>query len=241
MGAQRLSNKTCRRIARITGQEILRGWAYGGYYYEFVTPDHKHGRLNIKNNEWEWIENPTHFNSCYTDWGKDYRRKTTTVRPYWRVEDVHGAINRVIERQFKGEVFDLELFDRSKFDLSNTHSNSTFQIWCKQSIIEYSIEPYYIADSRGRFLLDEQECWVYGNLWLARHQLEIAGLKPTYGFLREAGRLLREHYINRRGLNGDKNPEKIVEGSVTITYFGLAFTIALFRIKMDKRTAHAQW
>lgn len=58
MSAQRLSAKSVRRIERDTGLVITRGWAHGGYTFDFVVHDvehpdrHRHGWWNKKSGEW---------------------------------------------------------------------------------------------------------------------------------------------------------------------------------------------
>lgn len=64
MSAQRLSEKSVRRIAASTGLTILRAWSHGGYTMNFVTDDHKHGTWNKPSGEWEFDKNPTHYSSC---------------------------------------------------------------------------------------------------------------------------------------------------------------------------------
>ncbi|MYR28727.1 MULTISPECIES: hypothetical protein [unclassified Streptomyces] len=65
MGAQVLSPRSTRRIARLTGQEVVRAWAHGGYIMDFVTPDHRHGWWDKKTGEWGWDTGDTgHYSSC---------------------------------------------------------------------------------------------------------------------------------------------------------------------------------
>lgn len=68
MSAQRLSDRSCRRIARATGQEVLRGWSHGGYVLSWVTPDHRHGWFDKKTGEWGWNKAVCHYTSCRETW-----------------------------------------------------------------------------------------------------------------------------------------------------------------------------
>lgn len=53
-----------RRIAHDTGQDVVRAWGFGGYYFDFVTRDHRHGWWHKKDGSWEWEDNPTHYSTC---------------------------------------------------------------------------------------------------------------------------------------------------------------------------------
>lgn len=68
MGAQRLGPKKLRKIEQTVGEEIVAGWAHGGYIHYFVTPDHRHGALDIKTGEWEFYEPFAHYTSCFERW-----------------------------------------------------------------------------------------------------------------------------------------------------------------------------
>lgn len=46
MSASRLSDRKCRRIQRITGLTIVRGWSWGGY------------------DSWDYDDDPLHYSSC---------------------------------------------------------------------------------------------------------------------------------------------------------------------------------
>jgi hypothetical protein len=65
MGAQRLSARKTRRIARATGLPVIRAWSHGGYVHDFVTQGHLHGWYSLKTGEWG-IEAQvrTHYNTC---------------------------------------------------------------------------------------------------------------------------------------------------------------------------------
>jgi hypothetical protein len=64
MSAQRLNDRSRRRIERSTGLEIVRAWAHGGYVFNFVTPEHRHGWWDKKTGEWGWDDDPVHYSSC---------------------------------------------------------------------------------------------------------------------------------------------------------------------------------
>ena len=64
MGAQRLSERKTRRIARDTGLPVIRAWAHGGYTYDFVTQGHLHGWYDLKDGTWGIALNVrTHYNT----------------------------------------------------------------------------------------------------------------------------------------------------------------------------------
>ncbi|USH45322.1 hypothetical protein SEA_RUTHIEJR_44 [Mycobacterium phage Ruthiejr] len=64
MSAQRLSDRSRRRIERSTGLAIVRAWAHGGYVFDFVTVDHRHGSWDKRTGEWQLDDDPTHYSSC---------------------------------------------------------------------------------------------------------------------------------------------------------------------------------
>lgn len=66
MSAQRLSAKKIRKIAVATGLELVMAWSHGGYSFNFVTTDHKHGCWDSKSGEWEFYEDQdgSHYSSC---------------------------------------------------------------------------------------------------------------------------------------------------------------------------------
>jgi hypothetical protein len=73
MGSQRLGAKAIRRIERDIGEPVLRGWAHGGYWFDFVTPDHRHGYWNKTSREWRWHDDALdgrliHYNTCDQTW-----------------------------------------------------------------------------------------------------------------------------------------------------------------------------
>ena len=67
MSAQVLNAKSVRRIERTIGEPVLRGWGHGSYSHAFVTPDHRHGWVNIKTWEFGWDDpdNLVHYASCH--------------------------------------------------------------------------------------------------------------------------------------------------------------------------------
>lgn len=70
MGRQVLGGRWLRRIAALTGLEVVHGSANGGYVHEFTTADHRHGRVHIKTREWELYEPCPHFMSCRNLFGQ---------------------------------------------------------------------------------------------------------------------------------------------------------------------------
>jgi hypothetical protein len=74
MGSQRLGAKRIRRVARSTGLEIVRAWAHGGYTFDFVTTDHRHGWWDSKTGDWGWLEGIrlTHYTSCHELFPQDF-------------------------------------------------------------------------------------------------------------------------------------------------------------------------
>jgi hypothetical protein len=64
MSAQRLSDRSTRRIANATGLDVVRAWSHGGYSMAFVTADHRHGWWDKKTSNWEWDNEPIHYSSC---------------------------------------------------------------------------------------------------------------------------------------------------------------------------------
>ena len=54
MGANPLSDKSIRRIARSTGLPVIYGYGWGGYWHAFVTEDHRHGVWHRTSHQWEW-------------------------------------------------------------------------------------------------------------------------------------------------------------------------------------------
>jgi hypothetical protein len=72
MSAQRLSDKTTRRLSRAIGIDVVRAWAHGGYTYDFVVADasdpsgHRHGWYEKKSGDWGLWESQglSHYNTC---------------------------------------------------------------------------------------------------------------------------------------------------------------------------------
>jgi hypothetical protein len=66
MSAQILNAKSCRRIEETIGEPVLRGWAHGGLWMDFVTHDHRHGSWHKTSHAVTWsVENPVHYTSCH--------------------------------------------------------------------------------------------------------------------------------------------------------------------------------
>ena len=69
MGAQVVGPKKTRQLAERTGLDVKRAWAHGGYYYNFVTADHKHYTYDLKTGEWEPETGRIfHYTSCQEFW-----------------------------------------------------------------------------------------------------------------------------------------------------------------------------
>lgn len=70
MSAQRLSDRSRRRIERATGLPIVRAWAHGGCVMDFVTPEaeggHRHGMWDKKTGYWRILadDEVTHYTTC---------------------------------------------------------------------------------------------------------------------------------------------------------------------------------
>lgn len=66
MSAQRLGPRTIRRLAQSTGEPVRMAWSHGGYVFDFVTPDHRHGWWSKKTGEWGWTaaDRLMHYSSC---------------------------------------------------------------------------------------------------------------------------------------------------------------------------------
>lgn len=74
MSAQRLSEKTTRRLSRTIGMEVVRAWAHGGYVYDFVVASenrfrHLHGWYDKKTGEWALRDETYrgHYDTCYSE------------------------------------------------------------------------------------------------------------------------------------------------------------------------------
>jgi hypothetical protein len=75
MSAQRLSDKSRRRIERATGLDIVRAWGHGGYTFDFVIAAdnddrHSHGWFDRKTGEWGIYEDSEylgHYDTCFTE------------------------------------------------------------------------------------------------------------------------------------------------------------------------------
>jgi hypothetical protein len=76
MSAQRLSDKSTRRIARATGLDVVRAWSHGGYVFDFVVgadnrDRHSHGWFDKKTGTWDLYvgdsDNRIHYDTCFTE------------------------------------------------------------------------------------------------------------------------------------------------------------------------------
>jgi hypothetical protein len=70
MGCQRLGVRWVRRLARITGENVIAGWGHGGYVHGFVTADHRHGWHDLKDGTWGFDDpdDQMHYSSCNDRW-----------------------------------------------------------------------------------------------------------------------------------------------------------------------------
>jgi hypothetical protein len=74
VSAQRLGDKSIRRLERVTGQDILRAWGNGGYVLSFVATAHRHGWFDKKTEQWGWDDEPVqHYVSCRELFPEEYR------------------------------------------------------------------------------------------------------------------------------------------------------------------------
>lgn len=73
MGAQRLSEKSTRRIERSTGLSIWRAFSNDNTLRVFITNDHQHGVWNRLTEEWRFIEKPLHFTTCPERFPEDFK------------------------------------------------------------------------------------------------------------------------------------------------------------------------
>jgi hypothetical protein len=68
MSWSQLSDKKTKRIASITGLDVIRAWSRGSYKHEFVTADHRHGWFDLKTSEFGLHDEDSltvsHFTSC---------------------------------------------------------------------------------------------------------------------------------------------------------------------------------
>lgn len=67
MSAQRLGPKKIKKVAAATGQDIVMAWSHGGYAFNFVTAEHRHGHWDSKSGEWAFYEDQerAHYSSCH--------------------------------------------------------------------------------------------------------------------------------------------------------------------------------
>ena len=70
MSAQRLNARSLRRIARVTGLPVVRGWSHGGYVLSFAYSyddwqTHAHGWYDKKTGTWgPVLDQDSHYSSC---------------------------------------------------------------------------------------------------------------------------------------------------------------------------------
>lgn len=81
MSAQRLSARSIRRVERQVGEPVLLAWSHGGYTFNFVTPDHRHGSVNKISGDVQWHENPMHYTSCWDELFPGQRPNTASPQP----------------------------------------------------------------------------------------------------------------------------------------------------------------
>lgn len=74
MSAQRLNDKSTRRISRATGYTVIRAWSHGGYTFDFViaainADGHRHGWYDKKTGDWGLYDSEglSHYNTCFTE------------------------------------------------------------------------------------------------------------------------------------------------------------------------------
>lgn len=74
MGNQRLSDKSARRLGRLTGLAVARAWSItnNDRHLLVVNPDHPDGHehwwCDRRAGEHELIVNPMHYNTCRERW-----------------------------------------------------------------------------------------------------------------------------------------------------------------------------
>jgi hypothetical protein len=74
LSAQRLSDRSTRRISRATGLNVVRAWSHGGYVFDFVIADdnpdqHTHGWFDKKTDQFGLYSHGTltHYDTCFTE------------------------------------------------------------------------------------------------------------------------------------------------------------------------------
>ncbi len=73
MSAQRLGEKALRRVERQVGEPVVRAWSHGGYWFRFVTAQHRHGEVNKISGEVRWERPPAlHYTTCRDLFPRDY-------------------------------------------------------------------------------------------------------------------------------------------------------------------------
>ncbi len=64
MSSAWLGVKWRRRIERTIGEQIALAVGRGGYWHDFVTPDHRHGQIHAVSLDVEWGDPSMHYSSC---------------------------------------------------------------------------------------------------------------------------------------------------------------------------------
>lgn len=77
MSAQRLGKKMLRRISSAANANVIRGWAHGGYMFNFVTAEHFHGYYDKRDGNVVWYPpDEGHYSSCYSEeWPEHLRAR----------------------------------------------------------------------------------------------------------------------------------------------------------------------
>lgn len=70
MGSQPLSSRSCRRIARGTGQDVVRAWGHGGYVHTFEAAGGRRGSWDLKTLQWWWDDDPDVLRERQEAWGE---------------------------------------------------------------------------------------------------------------------------------------------------------------------------
>jgi hypothetical protein len=65
VSVQRLSARKIAWVSGVTGLDVVRGWANGGYDFWFATSEHVHGSINKVSRVWVLIPDFRHLSSCY--------------------------------------------------------------------------------------------------------------------------------------------------------------------------------
>nr|MDT0660844.1 hypothetical protein [Micromonospora sp. DSM 115978] len=71
MSRQQLGRRWVRRIARLTGAEIVQATGNGTYWHAFTTADHRHGRIHAVDHTVLWSTRGGHMASCFWLFGDE--------------------------------------------------------------------------------------------------------------------------------------------------------------------------